>query len=148
MIQRIQTIFLLITIAFNALLFKVNFYSLKVNSNDLYYTAWQSINVGSNEIHINILHIVLQFALIAVSLFTIFKYKDRKVQMKLCVYLIFGTLLSFAFALYNIFTTNYSEYHFGFGSYLISLIVIMYICAYFFIKRDEDLVRSADRLRE
>ncbi len=148
MLQRIQTIFLLITIAFNALLFKVNFYSLKVNGNDLYYTAWQSINVGSNEIHFNILHILLQFALISLTLYTIFKYKDRKMQMKFCIYLIAGTLISFAFALYNLFTTNYSEYHFGFGSYLISLLVILYICAYFFIKRDEDLVRSADRLRE
>ena len=147
MIQRIQTVFLLVAIALHALLFKVNFYSLKINDNDVYYSAWQNINTGSNEIHTNVLHILLQFILIAVTLYTIFKFKNRPVQMKFCLYLILGTILSFAFSMYNLFTTNFSEYHLGFGCYLISLIVIIYISAYFFIKKDENLVKSADRLR-
>ncbi len=115
--------------------------------NDSYYSAWQSINTGSKEIHINIIHIILQFALIAITLYAIFLYKARAQQMKFCIYLVLGTLLSFTFSLYNLFTTNYSEYHFGFGTYLISIIAILYISAYFFIKKDDHLVKSADRLR-
>ncbi len=147
MIQRIQTVFLLVVIALQALLFKVSFYSLKINDNDIYYSAWQSINTTSNEIHINAIHIILQFILILATLYTIFKFKDRRAQMKLCLYLVLGTLLSFVFSLYNLFTTNYTEYHFGFGTYLISIIVIIYISAYFFIRKDDHLVKSADRLR-
>jgi hypothetical protein len=147
MIQRIQTAFLLIAIGLQAMLFKVNFYSLKIDANDAYYSAWQSINIGSNEIHINVIHIILQFALIGVTLYTIFLFKYRKQQMKLCLYLVLGTILSLLFSLYNLFTTNYSEYHFGFGTYLISILVILYISSYFFIKKDDDMVKSADRLR-
>ena len=147
MIQRIQSLFLLVSAAFQAWLFKVNIYTLKIEANDLEYTAWQSTNISSNEIHFNVLHIILQFALIAVTLFTIFRFRNRPSQMKLCGYLILGTLLSFAFSIYNLFTTNYTEYHFGFGTYLISTLVILYICAYFFIRKDEELVKSVDRLR-
>jgi uncharacterized membrane protein YczE len=147
MIQRIQTFFLLVATLLQALLLKSNFYSLKVELNNVLYSAWQSINTGSNEIHTNILHIVLQFLLMGITLYTVFIYKNRPQQMKLCMYLILGTLLSFAFALYNLFTTNYSEYHFAFGTYIISILVIIYISAYFFIRKDDNLVKSVDRLR-
>lgn len=130
-----------------ALLLEVNFYSLKIETNDAFYSAWQSINTGSKEIHINIIHIILQFTLIAITLYSIFLFKYRRQQMKLCLYLVLGTMVSFLISLYNLFTTNYSEYHFGFGTYLISIIVLLYISAYFFIKKDDNLVKSADRLR-
>ncbi len=148
MIQRIQSIFLLVAIAFQVWLLKVNFYNAMVNSNDVYYSIWQSINMVSNEIHTNLIHIALQFILIGLTLVTLFNFKNRKQQMKFCLYLILGTILSFVFCLYNLYTTNYSEYHFSFGTYLISLVVILYISAYFFIKKDDELVKSADRLRE
>ena len=147
MIQRIQTVFLLVALGFHALLFKVNFYTLKIDTNESYYSAWQSENTGSHEIHTNIIHIILQFALMGITLYTIFIYKHRLQQMKLCLYLILGTLLSLLMGIYNLFTTNYTEYHFGFGTYLITIIVMLYISAYFFIKKDENLVKSADRLR-
>jgi peptidoglycan/LPS O-acetylase OafA/YrhL len=147
MIQRIQSVFLLAAIGLHALLFKVNFYTLKINENDAYYSAWESMNTGSNEIHINAIHIVLQFALIGLTLFTIFRFNNRKQQMKLCLYLLAGTALSFLFSLYNLFTTNYTEFHFGLGTYIISITAILYISSYFFIRKDDNLVKSADRLR-
>lgn len=148
MIQRIQSVFLLVAAALQVLLFKTNFFIMDVNGFEVKYTAWHRINVGSNDINLNLVHIILQFALMAVTLFAIFKYKDRKQQMKLCLYLLLGSIVSFGFSLYNLFTTNYTEFHFSFGTYLMSLILMLYISAYFFIKKDDNLVKSADRLRE
>jgi len=147
MIQRIQSVFLLIAALLQMALFKVNFYSLKIGQNDVHYSAWQSINTGSNEIHINFIHICLQFILLLLSLFTIFRFNHRPQQMKMCLYLLLGTLFSLLISVYNLFTTNYDEYHFGFGTYLVSIIAIAYICAYFFIRKDENLVKSVDRIR-
>ena len=148
MIQRIQSVFLLVASAFQAWLLTAAFYTGKVKEYDVTYTAWQSINTGSGETHFHLLHIILQFGLIGVTLFTIFKFNNRKQQMKLCLYLVLGTILSFVFSVYTLFTTNFSEYHFGFGTYLISILLIVYVSAYFFIKKDDDLVKSTDRLLE
>lgn len=147
MIQRIQTLFLLIATGLQALLFKTNIYVLKAETSEERYTAWHSINVTTNVIHTNIIHIALQFILMGVTLFAIFQYRHRSRQMKMCLYLILGTLLSFLFGMYNLFTTNYTEYHLAFGTYIISIIAILYICAYFFIRKDDNLVKSVDRLR-
>ncbi len=152
MIQRIQSVFLLVAGLLHVLLFKVSFYTAQfytaqLESSTVRYTAWQHENITTHEIHTNLIHIIIQFALLGFTLFTIFSYKNRKEQMKFCWYLFLGTVLSFLFPVYAIFTANYSEYHFGFGAYVLGIAAILYICAYFFIKKDEDLVRSIDRLR-
>jgi uncharacterized membrane protein len=148
MIQRIQTVFLLIAMLLQVLLFKVNFYTAGIgNLEEIHYTAWQHENITSNEIQVNLLHIVLQFVLIGLTLYTIFKFRQRKQQMKLCWYLALGTILSFLLSVFKIITLNYTTFHFGIGVYIISLAIILYICSYFFIRKDEQLVRSADRIR-
>ena len=147
MIQRIQSVFLLVAALLLATLFKLNFYTAQLENSEIRYTAWLHQNTTTNEIHINLIHIILQFAINGFTLYTIFSYKNRKKQMSYCWYLFLGSVLSFLFPVYTIFTSNYSAFHFGFGSYVLGIIAILYICAYFFIKKDEDLVRSIDRLR-
>ena len=74
MIQRIQSVFLLIAAALQVLLFKTNFFIMDVNGFEVKYTAWHRINVGSNDINLNLVHIILQFALMEVRGIAIFKY--------------------------------------------------------------------------
>jgi peptidoglycan/LPS O-acetylase OafA/YrhL len=148
MIQRIQSVFLLIAMLLQGLLLKVNYYTAGISVEDeIHYNAWQQENTTSNEIHVNIIHIALQFALMAITLYTIFKYRDRKMQMKLCWYLVLGSAISFVLSAFNIINSNYTTFHFGLGAYLISIAIILYICSYFFIRKDEELVKSADRIR-
>jgi peptidoglycan/LPS O-acetylase OafA/YrhL len=148
MIQRIQTVFLLLAMVMQGLLFKVNLYTAGISAEDeIQYNAWQHENITSKEIHVNILHIALQFALMGITLYTIFKFKQRKVQMKLCWYLVLGSAISFLLGAFNVINSNYTTFHFGFGAYIITIAIVLYICSYFFIRRDEELVRSADRIR-
>ncbi|HXU27233.1 MAG TPA: DUF4293 family protein, partial [Bacteroidia bacterium] len=84
------------------------------------------------------------------ALIALFSYKKRKLQIKLC-YLImlfnlslFSTVLCLTNQLYNHGTEKAT---FLFPTYLILVSIVAAFWAGIFIKKDEELVRSADRIR-
>ncbi|HXD91823.1 MAG TPA: DUF4293 domain-containing protein [Bacteroidia bacterium] len=84
------------------------------------------------------------------ALITLFSYKRRKLQIKLC-YLImlfnislFSTVLCLTNQLYD---HDFEKATFLFPTYLILISIIAAFWAGIFIKKDEELVRSADRIR-
>jgi hypothetical protein len=87
---------------------------------------------------------------ILTALITLFSYKRRKLQIKLC-YLImlfnlslFSTVLCLTNQLYD---HDFEKATFLFPTYLILVSIIAAFWAGIFIKKDEELVRSADRIR-
>jgi peptidoglycan/LPS O-acetylase OafA/YrhL len=84
------------------------------------------------------------------ALVALFSYKRRKLQIKLC-YLImlfnvslFSTVLCLTNQLYD---HDFEKATFLFPTYLILVSIIAAFWAGIFIKKDEELVRSADRIR-
>ena len=77
------------------------------------------------------------------SLFAIFKYRKRKLQQLIAS--IARLMISIAFFLIVFLYRN--EEVFGIGMILLILPFTSLIAANFFIKRDEKLVKSADRIR-
>jgi hypothetical protein len=165
MIQRIQTVFLaLIVIAMVSLLFLPLWSKIDtVSGEEVVLTAWnlsfRTLNeqgevaqagaqTGTSTMAIGILAIVAA----AVALYEIFQYKSRINQMKfglintLVLVALFGT--SFYFANYegNVMASG-NEGHYEAGFYMPVLALLLNALANRFIKKDEDLVRSADRLR-
>lgn len=159
MIQRIQSIFLLIVSAsmISMLFFQTwqksdastgrnviitPIYSLdKTMDQDAVMTTFPYAIVGM---------LVLVSAIIA--LLEIFKYKNRLIQIKLGALnalLISASLVVTMFLIYDIqnsFAPNiYGEYKYGI--YLPVIALIFNLLANRFIRRDEKLVRSVDRLR-
>jgi len=96
---------------------------------------------------------MLAIAAAVIALYEIFQYKNRLNQMKLGLFntLVIAALLgtSFYYAAYvgtNMVTANGNgAYEAGF--YMPMLALLLNALANRFIKRDEDLVRSVDRLR-
>ena len=85
-----------------------------------------------------------------VSLADIFLYKNRKLQMKVCRMAIFLLVVWCALYVWIIFSADSWEagnMTFRIGGVLVSFSVLMLNLAYKGIKHDDDLVRSADRLR-
>lgn len=85
-----------------------------------------------------------------VSLADIFLYKNRKLQMKVCRIAIFLLVVWCALYAWIIFSADSWEagnMTFRIGGVLVSFSVLMLNLAYKGIKHDDDLVRSADRLR-
>ncbi|MBX0333785.1 DUF4293 domain-containing protein [Pontibacter sp. HSC-14F20] len=165
MIQRIQTVFLaLIVVAMVSLLFLPLWSKVDITTGEeVVLTAWslffQTVNeqgeavqagaqTGTSTIAIGILAIVAA----GVALYEIFQYKSRLNQMKfglinsMVLIALFGT--SFYYANYvgnGMASGNEGNYEAGF--YMPILALLLNALANRFIKRDEDLVRSADRLR-
>ena len=165
MIQRIQTIFLalvaicMITFCFSKVWTKSNdktadeiiltpitmtYYEGSVSDHEL-----TNISVAeSSTIHI----LILAGIVTALSVFSIFSFKNRVRQMKLGF--VNTVLLGILFALlyYEIMEGDKILPHPTFGEYKIGFFLpiaalILNIMANIYIKKDEDLVRSADRIR-
>ncbi|MBD1398958.1 DUF4293 domain-containing protein [Pontibacter sp. JH31] len=165
MIQRIQTVFLaLIVIAMVSLLFLPLWSKVDaVSGEEVVLTAWdltfQTLNAqgeatqagtqtGTSTIAIAILAILAA----GIALYEIFQYKSRINQMKfglintLVLVALFGTSFYYANYVGNVMASgNDGTYEAGF--YMPILALLLNALANRFIKRDEDLVRSVDRLR-
>ena len=131
MIQRIQTIYLLIaSIAFALLSFKIPFWSL----NDEFMYAQ-----NDNKLYL------LLITLFVFSIIGIFLFKKRTVQMKL---LRLSILIEFV-VLVRLFLT-YKELNTPLDAKVFFLLMSAFVAlllAYRGVKKDENLVRSVDRIR-
>ena len=131
MIQRIQTIYLLIaTIAFALLSFKIPFWSL----NDEFMYAQ-----NDNKLYL------LLITLFVFSLIGIFLFKKRTVQMKL---LRLSILIEFVVVV-RLFLT-FKELNTPLDAKVFFLLMSAFVAlllAYRGVKKDENLVRSVDRIR-
>ena len=158
MIQRIQTIYLVLALALCGLIFFVPLSILlpEMEGGLSYKLGVFGIENTSDKIImlIEFTPVLLAFLGIVtlIILAAIFLFKNRKLQMKLCI--LTGILLLIFFALIFYFTNIMSGFgevesniSYLAGTYLPIIAVILLLLANKAIKRDEDLVRSADRLR-
>jgi Domain of unknown function (DUF4293) len=143
MLQRRQTIWLLLAFICAVLTLKFPFFSGHRifdinNSKTAYLTA---IGSGYNNIAI----LILTVAIFVSALISIFLYKNRKVQLRI-------VLVSFLISLLDIFLYYRGTQKFTDGTYSLTaifalLVPIFLLLAARGIYKDEKLVRSADRLR-
>ncbi|MDP4187314.1 MAG: DUF4293 domain-containing protein [Bacteroidota bacterium] len=155
MIQRIQTLYLLAAFVLLLILplfpfaaiiqsgsvlysFKLfGLYILTHNSPRLIYTFWPLL--------------ILWLALGISYLATIFMFKKRIVQMRLCLLnclfvLIFDVLMYFSGKQF-ISQLSLNVNYFWWLFFIPFLIIVLTYIAYKAIKKDEDLIRSVDRIR-
>ena len=136
MIQRIQSVWLLLASVFAFLTMKFPFYYIGTNPN----VASDQFNATTNMILL-----ILTSILGALCLFIIFVFKQRKLQMWL-------TVLALVISLLNIFLYfNYKKDYTGGGLALTSVFAFAIPLFLFFAARgiygDQKLVKSMDRLR-
>ena len=143
MIQRIQTIYLLIaSIVSGGLIFVFNLWKTlkeQIFVLDLFKEGLFTLNV-----------VPFMFITSSIlSLVTIFLYKNRKLQFVIGRIIILINLFLLGLLIYLSLTlsgeTIVSEK--GIGMFLPILVVLLIVLANKAIKKDEDLVKSVDRLR-
>ncbi|MFC2110413.1 DUF4293 domain-containing protein [Bacteroidota bacterium] len=144
MIQRVQTIYLILaTLISGGLVFLINFWTLEET---------KVIGLLESIYHERILikSIGISFIISALlSLYTIFNFKNRKKQFVLgrinilINFYLLGVLLTQSLNLSG--EMKISEK--GIGIYLPIIVIILLVMANKAIKKDEDLVKSVDRLR-
>ncbi|MBA9078446.1 MULTISPECIES: DUF4293 domain-containing protein [Rufibacter] len=159
MIQRIQSVFLFLLVIAMVALFFVPIWSKTnpANGQEYVLTAFSlgpAAATTAAEASTSTIFIAILAGLAAlIALYEIFQYKNRLTQMKLGLLnsLVMAALMGCAFYFSSyvgedlVKTAQQGEYMAGF--YLPAVGLLMNVLANRFIKRDEDLVRSMDRLR-
>jgi hypothetical protein len=144
MIQRIQTVYLLLaTIGSGGLIFV---FDLWKNMEGISFFVMDAFNSGNTWL---LMMAVLFFISAFLTFFTIFLFKNRKLQFVLgrlsilINFILLGVLIYFSQNLSG--ETIVSEK--GIGLVIPILSIVLVVLANRAIKRDEELVKSVDRLR-
>lgn len=138
MIQRQQTLWLLLAAAASFLSFKFPFYTGNIVENNT--ALYKELDGGSN-----LFLLVLTGLSVLIAAIAIFIYKDRKTQLKLAIggIIISGILLIIYFTQLK----NFINGNFALTAIIVFAILIGYIMAARGIWKDEKLVKSLDKLR-
>jgi hypothetical protein len=155
MIQRIQSIYLALVFIFSLLFLFLPMGYLEIENNTFNIKAWglQGDDLPS-EIQASVIHglliVFLTATIMILSLVTIFRYKKRLQQIqfgKLNILLHVG-LVVLSFFYLDTFQQNYSGiFSYGAAVFMPLVSMILILLANRAIRKDENLVRSADRLR-
>jgi hypothetical protein len=138
MLQRIQTVFLAVALALLGLLFALPFAAA---------TDAQGNELAASSIDFPL--VIIQVATFGVTLISIFLYKQRQRQIRLCIangvallgYQVFALLYAFLFA------KQADAVQLNIAIVLPAVAAVFTFLAIRKISRDEALVRSLDRLR-
>ena len=161
MIQRVQSIFLLVAAVIPIVLI---FIPLGYLDTDLAHYVYNSVSLkemvpdGVSVIRLYYLAFCLALTA-ALSFFAIFRYKNRVKQMQTVSFTMIVFLITLLLILWvcpdvvfkKFFSLRMEDFTFSFNAVpLLILIVVEAVCLFLanrFIKKDEELVRSADRPR-
>lgn len=144
MIQRIQTVYLLLaTLLSGGLIFAIN---LWINEDGSEFFAIDSFALGNTLLKVMT---ALFFVSALITLIAVFKFKNRQLQFVLGRLSILNNFILLGILVY--FTQNLSGEikvsEKGIGLLIPILTIILVVLANRAIKRDEELVKSVDRLR-
>jgi len=154
MIQRKQTVFLLlgIIVAVICLCMPVGFFTAQGMAPESVMTNLGITATVGDTTTLTVTPLILLLPLsIVVALVTIFLYKNRRQQMRLCIFNVFIILLWYGCCAYYAFYAKDgvegSVFRPAFAVCLPLVSLIFYVLAYRGVKADERLVRSMDRIR-
>jgi hypothetical protein len=138
MIQRIQSIFLLLSALILGANFKIPFAYSSDASHPLFADGIYNLMEDQVLLGLYTLGILVTLAIILL-------YKRRALQLKLTImsFLIIGGIFGILASKF----VSFQEYNLALGSFTPAGALICLILAYIFIKKDDKLVKSMDRLR-
>lgn len=142
MLQRKQTIWLLLASVLAFLSLKFPVYTGNVLENNVKVfknlTAYNNLSYG-------LIVLILTIALATACLFTIFLYKNRKKQMLLCIGLTIIAIVNLV--LYYLQSKLFIDGAYAITAVIVICIPILTLLAARGIYKDEQLVKSLDRIR-
>jgi hypothetical protein len=150
MIQRKQTLFLILTVLSGAALLSVPSNTVNINTN-IQNVSLLPLNMpGLHSTSGHLAAIVINFGGLILSFITIFLYKKRELQLKLCyalmvLWLVLASMISFC--PFVITTEVISVQNNYMGSILGIIGMLASYMAAKFVRKDIELLKSADRIR-
>jgi hypothetical protein len=150
MIQRIQSLWLLLAAICAFLSFKFSFYSGNIlEEGQLVLRNLSTLGLTDNtdtaKVNYCIPSILLAAATGVIALIAIFMYANRKTQIRFTLVALLISLVTLAYLFYR--STEFANGTFSLASIFIFLPPVFLFLAWRGIYKDEKLVRSMDRLR-
>ncbi len=150
MLQRIQTLFLLIAEVLITLMFFMPLAQFIID-NKVYNFDYRAIQMPGAEPLFKTYSLAVLLTVILLLIFiTIFLYKNRRLQMRLCIYNILlniGFYGLFYFYYHQVVSINKLTYSFEIASVFPLITIILLWLAFRGIRKDDLLVKSVDRIR-
>jgi hypothetical protein len=150
MIQRIQTVFLLFSAVALGLFLWFPLIGVEAKSFKDFMPGWQvghSVPV-SGVPYIVFFNAILTGTAIGFTLLTIFLFRKRKIQMLLCWFSILLIVSALSFVYYKYQTKVFlGDVLLTPWNILALVAIVLQIAAIVYIRKDEELIRSVDRLR-
>ncbi|MBK9478700.1 MAG: DUF4293 domain-containing protein [Bacteroidetes bacterium] len=162
MIQRIQSIFLTAVILCSILLYFTAIAGINTSQEFYNFSIWGLINESSNpktEVVATMILWLLNSGILVLSVFILFQFKKRNLQIRMARMLVFiQALLLVAIFYYfdksekllisqTTMSISADQVQYALGALLPIISILFTLLSIYFIKKDEELVRSADRLR-
>ena len=150
MIQRIQSLFLLLA-AFVQVLFATGTYFKYKLLNNIYFVTGSGVfNSSEEKTGGDMKTLVLGIGISILAIVSIFLFKNRKQQIKttrICGLLTMAEIVFIIISYFNTKGLNISELSFGYVVFILPLSTLLFFLAARAIKKDDELVRSVDRIR-
>ncbi len=150
MLQRIQTVYLLITGIALSLLFFFPFIEF-VAGDSIYSLIYRGLYSVDNKLVFATFPLAILSAITVITTFiNSFLFKNRKLQMRLCIintFLMIGLIVLISYYTYIALSEITAVAHYSFPLIIPIIGIILTLMARRGIKKDEKLVRSLDRIR-
>jgi hypothetical protein len=150
MIQRIQSLWLLISIGLSIVLLTLPLGVATVHAETFKLYAFAGLGASGLQIFTILCWFIGFFGLFAVigTGLAFFSYKNRKKQMKQIRFiLVFQFLQSLLYVVLSLVMKSNGQFVLGIPVVLIAVSILLNILALIGIRKDEELVRSTDRIR-
>ncbi|MDF1549611.1 MAG: DUF4293 domain-containing protein [Bacteroidales bacterium] len=154
MIQRIQTLYLLLASVAIGLLFFFPITELLVDKQFLFFFRYRGLyelKEGAEILSISSIPLAILYSInLLLALFTIFLYKNRTLQMRMCIFnilLLIGSLGLMYYYIWIAFSDLNAVIHYTIFALMPVIAAILTFMAFRGIRKDELLVRSVDRIR-
>jgi hypothetical protein len=152
MIQRIQSLYLLLALTMMVLTFFIPYAEvLDIATKKLYVLDIEGITEeGAQLFQKTWPMIILVSVSCLIEFFTLFNYKKRILQMRLCTYnvlLMMGSVLLMVYYLLQLLRKHNGEVTVGYSMIFPAVAAILTYLAWRGVRKDEKLVRSVDRVR-
>jgi Domain of unknown function (DUF4293) len=155
MIQRLQSVYLALVALFSLLFFSGSFLSFSEKAGSVILVTFNGIFRELNGQNSTLIEKLLPLSIIiilipVISFITIFIFKNRKIQLKLSLFLTI-LIIIYVIALIHVSISIISKFDAGIipgiKTILPVIMLIFSVLAYRGIRKDDQLVKSYDRLR-
>ncbi|MBN2633352.1 MAG: DUF4293 domain-containing protein [Bacteroidales bacterium] len=155
MFQRIQTLYLILTTILSGIFLNCHIIKFPDGQKNILSIGSGGLSLtnstgGKETLYILLLITIVVLGIFLISLTTVFLYRKRRTQMKLaavCIVLSCILILASAYYYANVAMNYEGSFRPGFNILVGPLILILSWLSYRGIRKDEELVKSYDRLR-